>query len=115
MTPAIGTATAATNIIDNDDATSISIAADAPSVDEAAGTITFTVTRTGDAEGSQTVDYALTGVEAADISEPGHRHGDLRRRARPSRPSPSPLIDDALDEVDRDVTVDAVEPAGQRR
>ena len=39
------------------------------SVDEAAGTITFTVTRTGDAEGTQSVDYALTGdVEAGDIS-----------------------------------------------
>ena len=50
---------ATTNILDNDAATSISIAADAASINEEDGTITFTVTRTGDAEGSQSVSYAL--------------------------------------------------------
>ena len=57
VTPTIGTAAATTTIVDNDAATSISIsvAGDSLSVDESAGTITFTVTRTGDAEGTQSV------------------------------------------------------------
>ena len=62
VTPTIGTAAASTTILDNDADTSISIAADAVSVDEDAGTITFTVTRTGDAQGTQTVSYALSGT-----------------------------------------------------
>jgi len=72
VTPAIGTAAASTDINDNDDQTSISIAADDVSVDESAGTITFTVTRTGDAQGSQTVDYALSGTaDGSDVSDAG--------------------------------------------
>ena len=115
-TPAIGTAAASTDISTTTPATSISIAADAPSVDEAAGTITFTVTRTGDAEGTQTVDYTLTGdSQAGDISSPfsgtvtfaagrdrqdHHRHRCRRRARRGDRDaSPSTLV----------------EPAGQRR
>src|SRR5204862_932560 len=47
-------------------------ARDAVSVDEAAGTITFTVTRTGDAQGTQSVSYALSGsAGAADVSDAG--------------------------------------------
>src|SRR4029077_19160142 len=44
VTPAIGTAAASTTINDNAAPTSISIAAHDVSVDESAGTITFTVT-----------------------------------------------------------------------
>src|SRR5262249_2999082 len=70
VAPAIGTAAASTTIIDNDAPTSISIAADQVSVNEDAGTITFTVTRTGDAQGTQTVDYALSGTAGArDVSD----------------------------------------------
>ena len=60
--PTLGNATASTDILDNDGQTSIAIAADATSVNESAGTITFTVTRTGDAEGTQSVDYTLSGA-----------------------------------------------------
>ena len=61
------------------------------SVNESAGTITFTVTRTGDAEGTQTVNYALGGTVDGrrPQRQPGRRHGHLRRRARPPRPSRS--------------------------
>ena len=64
VTPTIGTAAATATIVDNDAATSISIsvACDSLLIDESAGTITFTVTRTGDAEGTQSVAYALSGI-----------------------------------------------------
>src|SRR5205085_18918 len=72
VNPTIGTAAATTTILDNDNATSISIAHDAVSVDEAAGTMTFTVTRTGDAQGTQTVPTPRSAnLGAADVSDAG--------------------------------------------
>ena len=40
----------------------ISVAGDSLSVDEGAGTVAFTVTRTGDAAGTQSVAYAIGGI-----------------------------------------------------
>ena len=92
--PTLGTASATATILDNDAATSIaiSVAEGSLAVDESAGTITFTVTRTGDAAGTQTVSYAIGGtVTAADLG------GSLASgtvtfapRRAPPRPSRSP-------------------------
>ena len=67
--PTISTATAAVTITDND-ATSLAISAAPLTIAEGAvpNTITFTVTRTGNAEGNQSVAYALTGVDASDLT-----------------------------------------------
>ena len=111
VTPTIGNATASTDILDNDGQTSIAIAADATSVNESAGTITFTVTRTGDAEGSQSVDYALSGVEAEDISSPftgtvTFAQGETTQTITVN------VIDDNLVEVTETLTATISDPSG---
>ena len=72
--PTISTATAAVTITDND-AASLAISAAPLTIAEGAvpNTITFTVTRTGNAEGNQSVAYALTGVDASDLTGPATR------------------------------------------
>ena len=92
--PTLGTASATATILDNDAATSIaiSVAEGSLSVDEGAGTITFTVTRTGDAAGTQTVSYAVGGtVTAADLGgSPPSGTVTFKQGDRPPRPSRSP-------------------------
>src|SRR6185369_7594538 len=112
VSPVIGTAASTTTIVDNDNAASISIASPA-SVNESAGTITFTVTRTGDAEGSQSVNYALSGsVEAADLG--GSLAGGTVTflQGETSKLVTLTLTDDLLDEINETVTVTLSGPSG---
>ena len=116
VTPVIGPrqTSATTTILDNDDATSISIAAPRQSaVDENAGTITFTVTRTGDAAGHPAVNYALSGTaEAADLG--GSLAGGTVTFAQgeTTKTITLNLTDDLLDELDETVTVTLSGPSG---
>src|SRR6185369_14470045 len=112
VSPVIGTAASTTTIVDNDNAASISIASPA-SVNESAGTITFTVTRTGDAEGSQSVNYALSGsVEAADLGGSLAGGSVTFLQGETSKTITLTLTDDALDEVNETVTVTLSNPTG---
>ena len=114
VTPAIGTAAASTTILDNDADTSISIAADAVSVDEDAGTITFTVTRTGDAEGTQTVSYALSGTsQASDVASPATGSVTFAQ-GETTKTITLNLTDDVLDEINETVTVTLSQPDRHR-
>ena len=113
--PTLGTASATATILDNDAATSIaiSVAEGSLAVDEGAGTITFTVTRTGDAAGTQTVSYAVGGTAtAADLGSPlsGHRH--LQPRRPTTKTITLTVTDDQLDELDETVTVTLSNPTG---
>ena len=114
--PTLGTASATATILDNDAATSIaiSVAEGSLAVDESAGTVTFTVTRTGDAAGTQTVSYAVGGTAtAADLGGSlALRHGHLRRRATATKTITLTLTDDQLDELDETVTVTLSNPTG---
>ena len=113
VTPTVGTAAASTTINDNDADTSISIAADAVAVDESAGTITFTVTRTGDAQGSQTVDYALSGnVEASDLGGSLAGGSVTFLQGETTKTITLTLTDDVLAEIDETVTVTISNPTG---
>ena len=111
VTPALGTAAASATITDNDAATSISIAADQPDTTEG-GSLTFTVTRTGDAQGEQTVDWAVTGdFEASDISSP--LTGQVTfAEGETTKTITVVTVDDLLDEVAENVTVTLSNPTG---
>src|SRR5205085_735788 len=112
VNPTLGTAAATTTILDNDNATSISIAHDAVSVDEAAGTMTFTVTRTGDAQGTQTVNYALSGTAgAADVSDAGTGSVTFAQ-GETTKTITINISDDVLDETNETVTVTLSNPTG---
>src|SRR4029079_14476967 len=94
---------ASTTINDNDDATVISITADDAAVDEDAGTITFTGTRSGDAEGSQSVAYTLSGIAATDISDP--LTGSVTSAQGVAEQTITVrVVDDHLDEVNETLT-----------
>ncbi len=105
VTPAIGTAAASATITDNDAQTSISISADPPADTTEGGSLTFTVTRTGDAEGSQTVNYAVTGdSEASDISSA--LTGSVTfLQGETTKTITVTTFDDSLDEALENVTV----------
>ncbi len=112
VTPAIGTAAASATITDNDAQTTISIAADPPANTTEGGSLIFTVTRTGDAEGSQTVNYAVTGdFEASDISSA--TAGSVTfQQGETTQTITVTTFDDSLDEALENVTVTLSDASG---
>ena len=99
-------ATGAATITDND-ATSLDISVAPPTIAEGAelNTITFTVTRTGNAEGDQSVDYTLTGVEASDLAPATPFSGTLTFATGETTKTITVVVaDDALDEVTETLT-----------
>src|SRR5947208_3317631 len=74
--------------------------------------MTFTVTRTGDAQGTQTVDYALSGIAgAAAVSDAGTA-SSLHAALPISKTITININDDLLDETNETVTVTLSNPTG---
>ena len=115
VTPTIATASATATIVDNDAATSIAISVAGGSllIDESAGTVAFTVTRTGDAAGTQTVSYAIGGTVTADDLGGSLAGGTVTfAQGQTSQTITLTLTDDQLDELNETVTVTLSNPTG---